>query len=79
MIKFADVRNKIMFNLIAKDLDFVEDIMLVDGFFNPSISKMSDMIELTATTVAMVMCVGKETGQVFFFSANVLLEDEARS
>jgi hypothetical protein len=79
MIKFSDVRDRILFNLMAKDLELDEDLLLIDGFFNPSISKMSERIELTETTVPMIMCVGKESGQVFFFSAKMLMEEEARS
>lgn len=70
MIKFEEVKDKIIKKLNA--LDLPEDLALVDGFVNQPLADVLNEVVIGASVVPMVLAVGKKTKQIYYFSYNAL-------
>ncbi|MBX9831113.1 hypothetical protein K2X40_04090 [Candidatus Babeliales bacterium] len=78
VIKFSDIKEEItkVLNSRSKKMGIKESVTLFDGFvrqpFNP---ELSSTYVIGGPTVPMIMLVGNETGQVYFFALKAVLDN----
>jgi hypothetical protein len=76
-IKFEDIKEKILMELDKrfKDMEINEPVTLVDGFVNqPVYMELSDSFVIGEPTIPMVMLLGNQSGRIYFFAFNAILE-----
>lgn len=71
-MQFEDVKDKIIKAINRLQLNLGEDLLLVDGFVNQSLSQSLNEIAIGARVIPMVMVIGRKTGRVYFFSFDIL-------
>lgn len=77
-IKFDDIRPRIINALKehSKNSGIAESVSLVDGFVSQPFSmQLSDSIIIGGPTVPLIMLVGNESGQIYFFALKAILKD----
>lgn len=75
-LKFDDIKQEILSTLERKGKTFGESVSLVDGFVSgPFSTELSDSVILGGPTIPMVMLIGNDSGQLYFFALRALLKD----
>lgn len=76
IIKFEEIRKEIVSALEERKISINESVTLLDGFVNEPFGKeLSDSIVLGGPTIPMVMLIGNESGQVYFFALKAILKN----
>ena len=77
IIKFEDIKDDIIAALESRSekMGIKESISLFDGFLSqPFKMELSDSFVIGGPTVPMIMLVGNESGQIYFFALKALLK-----
>lgn len=74
IIRFDDIKEEIVNALKRRSLKITESMTLIDGFVSEPFGKeLSDSFIIGGPTIPMVMLVGEESGQVYFFALKAIL------
>lgn len=76
IIKFEDTREKILEALKQRRTTINEPVTLLEGFVNePFAKELSRSFIIGDATVPMIILLGSESGQVYFFALKAILPD----
>jgi hypothetical protein len=78
IIKFEDVKEDILKQLQEPNRKIVinEPVSLVDGFVSqPFSTGLSNSVVIGDPTIPMIMLLGNNSGQVYFFALKAILKD----
>jgi hypothetical protein len=78
IIKFEEIREKIVSELKHRSKKFriEESVTLLDGFVNTPFGKeLSDSFVIGGPTIPMIMLVGNDSGQIYFFALKAIIPD----
>jgi hypothetical protein len=78
VLKFEDMRPRIIAALKdhSKNSGIKEEVSLVDGFVSQPFSlELSNSVILGGPMVPLIMLVGNESGQIYFFALKAILKD----
>ena len=75
-INFEELRPLILESLKSKPLELKEDVKLVDGFLIGKLdSEITGKVYLSGPTLPMVMLLGDDTKQIYFYPLKSVLPD----
>jgi len=80
VLKFSDIKAELITALnkkiASKKIRFVEKVTIVDGFVNQPMSlELSGAFVIGGPTIPMVMLVGDDSGQIYYFALKAILPD----
>lgn len=77
LIRFEDVREKIILGLKSHKIDIEEPVILIDGFLNqPFNMELTNAIMIGGPTIPMIMLLGKESGRIYLFALKAIIKLE---
>lgn len=78
VIKFEEIKDQILFELDkrAGKIKIPEPVTLLEGFVNEPFGKeLSKSFIIGGPTIPMIMLIGNDSGQVYFFALKAILQN----
>jgi hypothetical protein len=74
IVKFESVKEEILDALKRRSIKITEPVTLLDGFINEPFGKeLSDSFVIGGPTIPMIVLIGDDSGQIYFFALKAIL------